>query len=75
MAKILIGINELFGLFKQYMNSLVQKKVWNEILKLTLYHYIHLLLISKLRVVTVEQISEKLKTDIGILKETYEGLV
>ena len=44
-------------------------------LKLTLYHYIHLLLISKLRVVTVEQISEKLKTDIGILKETYEGLV
>ena len=75
MTKILIETNELFGPYKQYMNSLVQKKVWNEILKLTLYHYIRLLLTSKLNLVTVEQIREKLKTDIGILKETYEGLV
>ena len=75
MTKILIETNELFGPYKQYMNSLVQKKVWNEILKLTLYHYIHLLLTSKLSLVTVEQIREKLKADIGILKETYEGLV
>ena len=75
MTKILIETNDIFGSYKQYMNNLVQKKVWNEILKLTLYHYIHLLLTSDFSQVTVEQIREKLKTDIGILKETYEGLV
>ena len=75
LVKVLIETNELFGAYKQYMNSLVQKKIWNEILKLTLYHYIDLLLTSKYNRVPVEQIHEKLKRDIGILKETYEGLV
>ena len=75
MTKILISTNDLFGPYKQYMNSLVLKKAWNEILKLTLYHYIRLLLTSRLSSSTVDQIREKLKEDAGILKETYEGLV
>ena len=75
MTKILISTNEIFGPYRQYMNSLVLKKSWNEILKLTLYHYIHLLLTSNYSKTTVEQIKEKLKTDIGLISETYEGLV
>ena len=75
MSKILICTNEIFGPYRQYMNSLVLKKSWNEILKLTLYHYIHSLLTSSYSKTTVEQIKEKIKADIGLLSETYEGLV
>ena len=75
MTKILISTNEIFGPYRQYMNSLVLKKSWNEILKLTLYHYIHLLISSNMNKSSVDQIKEKLKKDVGILTETYEGLV
>ena len=75
MTKVLISTNEIFGPYRQYMNSLVLKKSWNEILKLTLYHYIHLLLSSSYSRITVDQIKEKLNGDIIILSETYEGLV
>ena len=75
MTKVLIATNEIFGPYRQYMNSLVLKKSWNEILKLTLYHYIHLLLTSSYSKVTVDQIKEKLNGDVSLLSETYEGLV
>ena len=75
MTKILVTTKEIFGPYKQFMNTLVLKKSWNEILKLTLYHYIRLLLTSKLSSITVEVIRQKLKEDAGILIETYEGLV
>jgi hypothetical protein len=75
ITKILISTNDIFGPYRQYMNSLVLKKAWNEILKMTLYHYIHLLLFSNYNKSAVEKIKEKLKTDIGLLTETYEGLV
>ena len=75
MSKILIYTNEIFGPYREYMNSLVLKKAWNEILKLTLYHYVRLLLTSKLNQAKVEEIREKIKIDIGLLNETYEGLV
>ena len=42
---------------------------------MTIYHYIHLLLTSSYNKTTVEQIKEKIKTDINLLIETYEGLV
>ena len=75
MTKILVSTNQIFGPYKQYMNILVLKKSWNEILKMTLYHYIHLLLTSSLTKVTVEQIKEKIKNDHSLISETYEGLV
>ena len=75
MTKILFSTNEIFGPYRLNMNSLVLKKAWNEILKLTLYHYIHLLLTSNYNKYTVDQIKEKLKTDISLLTETYESFV
>ena len=75
MTKVLISTNEIFGPFRQYMNTLVLKKSWNEILKMTLYHYIHLLLTSSYNKITVDQIKSKLKNDYSLISETYEGLV
>ena len=74
MTKILVSTNQIFGPYKQYMNTLVLKKSWNEILKMTLYHYIYLLLTSSLTRVTVE-IKEKIKNGHSLISETYEGLV
>ena len=75
MTKILISTNEIFGPYRQYMNTLVLKKSWNEILKMTLYHYIHLLLTSSYNRITVDQIKAKIKSDYSLISETYEGLV
>ena len=75
MTKILILTNEIFGPYRQYMNGLVLRKGWNEILKMTLYHYIHLLLTSSLNKTTVDKIKEKIKNDYALISETYEGLV
>ena len=75
MTKILISTNEIFGPYRQFMNMLVLKKCWNEILKMTLYHYIHLLLTSSYNKTTVDQIKEKIKNDHALISETYEGLV
>ena len=75
MTKILISTNEIFGPYRQFMNTLVLKKCWNEILKMTLYHYIHLLLTSSYNKTTVDQIKSKIKNDYSLISETYEGLV
>ena len=56
MTKILILTNEIFGPYRQYMNGLVLRKGWNEILKMTLYHYNHLLLKSSLNKTTFDKI-------------------
>ena len=74
-TKILISTNEIFGPYRQFMNSLVLKKSWNEILKMTLYHYIHLLITSTYNKVTVDQLKAKIKSDYSMISETYEGLV
>ena len=42
---------------------------------MTLYHYIHLLFISSLTRVTVDQIKEKIKNEHSLISETCEGLV
>ena len=57
------------------MNKLVQPKFWAEILKLTLYYYVYILLTSKLKDLTVEKIKEKLKKDSNSLNGTYEGFI
>ena len=46
MDRILIKTFDIFGVYKPLMNILVVKKCWNEILKLTLYHYITCLLMT-----------------------------
>ena len=71
----MVSTNQIFGPYKQYMNTLVLKKSWNEILKMTLYHYIYLLLTSSLTRVIVDQIKEKIKNGHSLISETYEGLV
>ena len=66
---------QIFGEYEHFTTSPVLKKTWNEILKLILYHYINLLLTSKLNNATVEQIREKIKTDADALKQSFEGIV
>ena len=76
MEKVLLKTNDIFGIFKPLMNVLVIKKCWNEILKMTLYHYIScLLMTANKKQKTVEELKQKIKFDSGILTETYEPVV
>ena len=75
MTKILVVVNDIFGSFKSTMNAIVIKKAWNEILKMTLYHYINNLISSNYDGVTVLEIRIKIKNDIALISETFESLV
>ena len=75
MTKILVVVNDIFGSFKSTMNAIVIKKAWNEILKMTLYHYINNLISSNYKGVTVLEIRIKLKNDTALISETFESLV
>ena len=75
LSLILIDIYKIFEKFMGCMNKLVVQKFWNEILKLTLYYYVYILITSKLKDITVEQIKTKLKKDSDSLNGTYEGFI
>ena len=74
--KILFKTNELFGKYNQFMNSLIIKKCWEEILKLSVFYYIKsLLTTAHKKVKKVEDLRDKIKNDQGLLNETYEPVV
>ena len=76
MEKILVKTNDIFGKYKSMMNLLVIKKCWDEILKLTIYHYICCLLTTaNKKQKSVGELKEKVKYDTGLLKETYTPVV
>ena len=76
VEKILVRTLEIFGKFKPMMSILVVKKCWNEILKLTIYHYICCLLTTaNKKQKSVEELKEKVKYDTGLLSETYIPVV
>ena len=76
MEKVLVKTSDIFGIYKPLMNILVIKKCWNEILKMTLYHYIScLLMTANKNQKNVEELRKKIKFDSGILTETYEPVV
>ena len=74
--KILFKTNELFVKYNQFMNSLIIKKCWEEILKLSVFYYIKsLLTTAHKKVKKVEDLRDKIKNDQGLLNETYEPVV
>ena len=74
--KILLKTEEIYGKYKEYMNPSVQKKTWDEILKLTLFFYIKSLLTTAYKKLeTIESLREKIKNDKENLYETYSGIV
>ena len=74
--KILFKTNELFVKYNQFMNSLIIKKCWEEILKISVFYYIKsLLTTAHKKVKKVEDLRDKIKNDQGLLNETYEPVV
>ena len=76
IEKVLVKTMEIFGTYKPMMSILVIKKCWNEILKLTIYHYICCLLTTaNKKQKSVEELKEKVKYDTSLLKEAYIPVV
>ena len=74
--KILFKTNELFVKYNQFMNSLIIKKCWEEILKISVFYYTKsLLTTAHKKVKKVEDLRDKIKNDQGLLNETYEPVV
>lgn len=79
--KIAPAASEILAPYRKYMKSSVSNKANREILKLTLYHYINLLLKPKLegqdevQKINVDQLKEKIKKDIPVFQTAFEGLI
>ena len=58
------------------MNNIVKKKIWEEILKLTVYYYMKLLIISPhKRIKNAEDLIDKLNKHRIILKDAYSPIL
>lgn len=76
MQKVLLVIHDLFSLYNPLMNSMITRKVYEEILKLTTFYYIKLLLTTAYKTVkNVDQLTNKINTDKELLFETFEPVV
>ena len=76
VEKIMVKTVDIFGNYKPMMSVLVIKKCWNEILKLTIYHYICCLLTTaNKKQKSVEDLKNKVEYDTGLLSETYIPVV
>lgn len=76
MTKILVATKDIYGEFNSFMSPFVKKKCWEEILKLTVFHYIKsLLTTAHKKVKTVDELINKLNEDKSVLFETYEVFV
>ena len=81
IKKIASTAIEILEPYRKYMKSSVSNKANREILKLTIYHYINLLLKPKLegeeedQKINVEQLKEKIKKDIPVFQNAFEGLI
>ena len=76
LRKILLVTHETYSELNPLMNGMIKKKCWEEVLKLTVFYYIKLLLTTAhKKVKKVEEITAKLEDDKGLLRETYCSLV
>lgn len=76
LRKILLVTQDVYSELNPLMNGMIKKKCWEEVLKLTVFYYIKLLLTTAhKKVKKVEEITTKLEDDKGLLKETYSSIV
>jgi hypothetical protein len=75
--KIIHKTIEVYGRFVNYMHLSSQKKLWNEVLKFTLYYYVKSLLTTAgKKIKKLEEITDKMKYDkenIGYIFERFLG--
>ena len=74
MMNVIMKTSQLFNVSKTMMTVPIVKRVWNEILKITLCFYISSLLLTDDKT-DLDEIKSKLKNDYKLFFEAYESIV
>ena len=76
LTKIIDITSDIYFKYNTFMNDLVKKRVWEEVLKLTIYYYIKVLITTAtMGIKTAEELIKKLIDDKSLLKEQYAIIV
>ena len=76
LNKIIQATTEVYTKYNTFMINEVKNKVWEEVLKLTVYYYIKLLIMtSEKGIKNSEELVKKLIEDKNLLKDAYSTLV
>ena len=76
LNKIIDITSDVYFKYNASMNNLVKKRVWEEILKLTVYYYMKLLIMtSEKGIKNADQLVKKLLEDKKILKDVFSSIV
>ena len=76
LSKIIDITSDIYFKYNAFMNDLVKRRVWEEILKLTIFYYIKVLITTaKIGIKTAEELIKKLIDDKNLLKDQYAIIV
>ena len=76
LNKIIDITSDVYFKYNSTMTSLVKKRIWEEILKLTVYYYIKLLFMTSNKgIKNSDELVKKLIEDKNILKDVYSTIV
>ena len=76
ITKVIDITSDIYFQYNNYMNDLVKKRIWEEILKLTIYYYMKVLITTSTKgIQTSEQLIKKLMEDKNVIKDQYSIIV
>ena len=76
LSKIIDITSDVYFKYNNFMNDLVKKRIWEEILKLTIYYYMKVLITTSTKgIQTSEQLIKKLMEDKNLIKDQYSMIV
>ena len=76
LSKIIDITSDVYFKYNTFMNDLVKKRIWEEILKLTIYYYMKVLITTSTKgIQTSEQLIQKLMEDKNLIKDQYSIIV
>ncbi|MCQ2815916.1 MAG: hypothetical protein MJ252_01500 [archaeon] len=76
IGNVMVKTRDIFCSYNDFMDKSIMKKVWEEILKMSVFFYVRCLLLTGGKgLKDVSELNNKIENDSGVLNETYSGLV
>ena len=76
IGNVMVKTRDIFCSYNEYMDKSIMKKVWEEILKMSVFFYVRCLLQTGSKgLKDVSELNNKIENDEGALRETYAGIV
>ena len=76
LTKVIDITSDVYFKYNTFMNDLVKKRIWEEILKLTIYYYMKVLITTSTKgIQSSEELIKKLMEDKNLIKDQYSLIV